>query len=68
MAQFIEEPPAEPVLAPRTGKHSEKPKRFHRLIEELAGPEPSRMEMFCRGLPETGWHGWGNECGQHHIE
>jgi len=49
-------------LAARTDVHSEKPKRFHRLIEELAGPEPSKVELFCRGWPEPAWHGWGNEC------
>jgi len=63
MAQVIEEPPAEPIYEPRTGRHSEKPKRFHRLIEELAGPDLKKLDMFCRGIPEKSWHGWGDECG-----
>ena len=21
-----------------------------------------RLEMFARGLPRPGWHGWGNQC------
>jgi N6-adenosine-specific RNA methylase IME4 len=49
------------IFEPR-GAHSAKPKRFHRLIEELAGPERSMVELHCRGRPEEGWHGWGNEC------
>lgn len=52
---------AQVILEPRQG-HSVKPKRFHRLIEELAGPQTSKLELFCRGRPEPGWHGWGNEC------
>lgn len=60
----VEEIPVEgePIYEPRTDVHSEKPKRFHRLIEELAGPEPGKIELFCRGWPELTWHGWGNEC------
>lgn len=62
MAQVIEAPiEGEIVPGPRE-QHSAKPKKFHRLIEELAGPEPSKIELFCRGWPEPGWHGWGNEC------
>jgi len=64
MAQVIHEPPAIPIYEPRTGHHSEKPKRFHRLIEELAGPDVRKAELFCRGFPEPTWHGWGNECGR----
>jgi len=67
MGQVAHEPgmPSDgsPVYEPRTGRHSEKPKRFHRLIEELAGPDPRKIELFCRGMPEPTWHGWGNECG-----
>jgi len=62
MAQVIEEPfdgPLEP--APRE-QHSVKPLRFIKLIDELAGAEPNKLELFCRGLPEIGWSGWGNQC------
>lgn len=64
MGQVVEVPAPEGAAeyAPRTSEHSEKPKKFHRLIEELAGSGPSKIELFCRGRPEPGWHGWGNEC------
>lgn len=63
MEQVVEVPIEGPVeLAARTDVHSEKPKKFHRLIEELAGPLPSKIELFCRGWPEPTWHGWGKEC------
>ena len=61
LPQVVEEGTIEP--APRTGKHSEKPARFHELIEELAGEGPQKLELFCRGLPRKGWYGWGRECG-----
>jgi N6-adenosine-specific RNA methylase IME4 len=48
-------------LSPR-GKHSQKPAVFVDLIDELFGAEPDRVELFCRGLPRQGWHGWGDEC------
>lgn len=51
------------VFEPRL-RHSEKPKRFHRLVEGLCGSDVEKVELFCRGLPEPGWHGWGLECGQ----
>jgi site-specific DNA-methyltransferase (adenine-specific) len=49
------------VLAPRTGKHSEKPAVFYEKIEELCGSGTNKLEMFCRGVPRTGWYGWGME-------
>jgi N6-adenosine-specific RNA methylase IME4 len=64
MGQVVDEPMlGEPIYEPRTPVHSEKPKRFHRLIEELAGPDPRKIEIFCRGVPEPTWHGWGKQCG-----
>lgn len=50
------------VLAPRTGKHSEKPSVFHERIEKLCGPGTNKLELFCRGVPREGWYGWGMEC------
>jgi len=61
MAQVIEEPFDGPLEPHPREQHSEKPIRFIELIDELAGPDPSRMEMFCRGRPEPNWHGWGNQ-------
>lgn len=49
------------IFAPR-GKHSEKPLEIFRNIEKLCG-DRSRIELFCRGEPQPGWHGWGLECG-----
>jgi N6-adenosine-specific RNA methylase IME4 len=66
MAQVIFE--GDPVYAPRTRKHSQKPAVFHELIDELAGPDPKKLELFCRGLPYEGWSGWGNQCGLEHAE
>jgi len=62
MAQLVGAPMEGEVVPPPREQHSVKPTKFHRLIEELAGPEPSKIELFCRGRPEPGWHGWGNEC------
>jgi N6-adenosine-specific RNA methylase IME4 len=39
-------------------RHSEKPKEWHYLIEQVCG-EP-RLEMFAR-RKRHGWHVWGNE-------
>jgi N6-adenosine-specific RNA methylase IME4 len=47
------------VEAPR-GKHSEKPKIFHELIERMY-PNAQRLELFARGTVPPGWTGWGNE-------
>ena len=45
-------------LAPRTGKHSEKPDVFYEIVERLtSGP---RMRLFARSQRE-GWTSWGNE-------
>jgi N6-adenosine-specific RNA methylase IME4 len=44
--------------------HSQKPEELWQLIE----PEldkynlTPRIELFCRGVPRTGWDGWGTEC------
>lgn len=50
------------VPCPREREHSKKPAIFRQNIEELAGPKPTKLEMFCRGRPAPGWHGWGDEC------
>lgn len=44
----------------RTGRHSEKPEHFRKLIDSLwtAGP---RVELFRRGKAPDGWKVWGNE-------
>ena len=48
------------VPAPRTGKHSEKPKVFYDHIESLYGKHIPRIELFARNTRE-GWDSWGNE-------
>jgi N6-adenosine-specific RNA methylase IME4 len=40
-------------------RHSEKPKEWHWLIEQVDAAEP-RLEMFAR-RKRPGWHVWGNE-------
>ncbi len=59
-------PPPEPedrpdsvIEAPR-GRHSEKPTCVYELIER-AYPLASKLELFARGTPRTGWKIWGNE-------
>ena len=59
-------PPPEPedrpdsvIEAPR-GAHSEKPACVYELIER-AYPLASKLELFARGVPRTGWTAWGNE-------
>jgi N6-adenosine-specific RNA methylase IME4 len=47
------------IEAPR-GRHSEKPKIFHELIERMY-PNATRLELFARGKPRPGWTAWGNE-------
>lgn len=42
-------------------EHSAKPLLFHERIDRL-WPEGERLELFCRGAPQSGWSGWGNEC------
>ena len=46
--------------APR-GKHSEKPQVIFDMIGQMY-PGLTKLELFCRGEPRTGWAGWGNEC------
>jgi N6-adenosine-specific RNA methylase IME4 len=43
----------------RTGKHSEKPEEFRKIIETMY-PNGSRLELFARGKHE-GWSVWGQE-------
>lgn len=62
MPQVIEEPFDGPLEGAPREQHSQKPLRFIKLIDELAGPGPKKLELFCRGLPELGWCGWGNQC------
>ena len=58
-------PPPEPEDRPnrssrRAGAHSEKPACVYELIER-AYPLASKLELFARGVPRTGWTFWGNE-------
>jgi N6-adenosine-specific RNA methylase IME4 len=43
----------------RTGRHSEKPEEFRKLIDTLY-PNGPRIELFARTAVE-GWERWGNE-------
>lgn len=48
------------ISAP-VGRHSEKPARFHELIERYF-PDVGRIELFARARRD-GWDAWGNEVG-----
>jgi N6-adenosine-specific RNA methylase IME4 len=48
------------VIEALRGRHSEKPKRFYELIEQMY-PNATRLELFARGTPRPGWTAWGNE-------
>ena len=50
--------PSSLISAPR-GKHSEKPKVVHAVIERMY-PDLPKLELFCRS-PRDGWDSWGNE-------
>jgi N6-adenosine-specific RNA methylase IME4 len=47
----------------RTGKHSEKPEEFRKIIDTLY-PNGPRVELFRRGAAPEGWQVWGNEVTQ----
>ncbi len=44
----------------KSSRHSEKPKQFYEIIEKLY-PNTKKIELFLRGKPHKGWHGWGLE-------
>jgi len=46
--------------APRQ-EHSRKPAIVFDMINKMY-PELTKLELFCRGKPQPGWDGWGNEC------
>ena len=48
------------IESPR-GKHSEKPKILHNMLEDIY-PGRSRLEMFARNK-RKGWSVWGNQAG-----
>jgi N6-adenosine-specific RNA methylase IME4 len=47
------------IEAPR-GTHSEKPERFHEIIERMY-PGAEKIELFRRGPARIGWAAWGGE-------
>lgn len=47
------------VSLERTAKHSEKPEKFRKMIDELY-PAGKRIELFARKIVE-GWERWGDE-------
>jgi N6-adenosine-specific RNA methylase IME4/ParB-like chromosome segregation protein Spo0J len=48
------------IVRARRGRHSEKPKVFYELIEQMY-PNAKRLELFARGKPRPGWTAWGNQ-------
>jgi len=51
------------IVHARRGRHSEKPKQFYELLEQMY-PNASKLELFARGRPRTGWTAWGNQVEQ----
>ena len=47
------------VIRQRRGKHSEKPKQFYEIIEQMC-PDGKYLELFARNQRD-GWTMWGNE-------
>lgn len=48
------------IFAART-RHSEKPRDAMLRVNTRFSPCRKRVELFCRGEPEPGWVGWGDE-------
>jgi len=55
----IDTRPGSVLRVERTGRHSEKPEEFRKLIDTLY-PNGPRIELFARTAAE-GWERWGNE-------
>ncbi len=51
------------VIRAKRGRHSQKPAVFYELIEQMY-PHVTKLELFARGKPRTGWAAWGNEVEQ----
>ncbi len=51
----------ESVFSFKRTEHSQKPVQMYDIIDAMY-PELAKIELFCRGAPKPGWHGWGNEC------
>lgn len=49
------------VFSVKRREHSRKPAYAYEMIESMY-PEMNKLELFCRGIPQPNWHGWGNEC------
>lgn len=47
-------------IAPVT-RHSEKPVEVREMINRVLPEGAPKLEMFCRGRPDAGWHAWGLE-------
>ena len=47
------------IEAPRR-KHSQKPECLYERLERLY-PGRTKLELFARGKPRTGWAAWGNQ-------
>ena len=41
-------------------RHSKKPDYYYGMIETMY-PKTKKIELFLRGKPREGWHGWGDE-------
>jgi N6-adenosine-specific RNA methylase IME4 len=48
------------VIQAPAGRHSAKPAQAYELIER-SYPRASKLELYARGKPRSGWAAWGNE-------
>ena len=48
------------MIEAERGRHSQKPEQAYQLIE-TAYPHLSKLELFARGQPRSGWQSWGNQ-------
>jgi N6-adenosine-specific RNA methylase IME4 len=47
----------------RSGKHSEKPQEFYKIIEDMYD-HGRKLELFARGSGRKGWDSLGNEANE----
>jgi N6-adenosine-specific RNA methylase IME4 len=50
------------IIRARRGRHSEKPKQFYELLEQMY-PNHTKLELFARRA-RPGWTSWGNQLDQ----
>jgi len=49
------------VIHARPTGHSVKPDAFYSLVDAVSDEADNNIDMFARGVPRTGWWGWGDQ-------